>query len=224
MSIKALVFDVDGTLAETEELHRIAFNQAFEEAGLPWHWSSDLYEDLLKVTGGRERIHAHAEATAFQDIDAAGLHTRKTEIYNELIAAGSIAPRRGIETLISEGRSQGLRLAIATTTSRANVVGLFQATFGRELLSAFSSIRTGEDVTIKKPAPEVYLKVLRDLALAPNECLAFEDSFNGVTAAKTAGLRCVASPAKYTKADRLDQADHVVSCWREVRLDDFIAA
>ncbi|WP_417685815.1 HAD-IA family hydrolase [Roseibium sp.] len=216
MPIRALVFDVDGTIAETEELHRIAFNQAFEEAGLPWEWSPGVYADLLKVTGGRERIQAYSASTRSGAIDASALHARKTKIYNEQVASGMLTLRPGIAEIIAKGLSHGCQLAIATTTSRPNVDALFDMTLGSDVLKQFRSIRTGEDVAAKKPDPEVYLKVVEDLGLSPQDCLAFEDSANGVAAARRAGLMCIASPATYTRRDNLSEANRILSSWADL--------
>jgi beta-phosphoglucomutase-like phosphatase (HAD superfamily) len=201
MRVRALIFDVDGTLAETEEIHRAAFNQAFAEAGLGWLWTRELYARLLRITGGRERMTAYAAETGARPLDFAGLHRRKTDIFNAMLRRGPIALRPGVADLIRAGRENGLRLAIATTTSRPNVGSLIAATLGEDALGWFVSIRTGEDVARKKPDPEVYRLALADLALRPSECLAFEDSANGLRAALAAGIPTVITPSLYTMAE-----------------------
>lgn len=201
MSIRALIFDVDGTLAETEDYHRRAFNQAFAEAGMDWVWSRETYGGLLKVAGGRERVEANAAAIGQSGIDAAALHRRKTEIYKSFMRPGEIELRPGVERIIKAARCRGLRLAIATTTSRSNVDGLLATTLGPDSIGWFASIRSGEDVAAKKPDPEVYLKVLDDLGLAPRDCVAFEDSANGIGATSAVGLVTVVTPSIYTADD-----------------------
>ena len=204
--IKALVFDVDGTLAETEEGHRQAFNAAFAEAGLDWVWDVDLYRDLHRVTGGKVRMrHADrrgAPAAELSDADIARLHQRKNASYAELVRAGDCPLRPGVERLILTSRARGLRLAICTTTSRVNIVELVEATLGAEGLV----IASGEDVRRKKPAPDAYLRVLEALGLRNDECLAFEDSRNGLLAARAAELEAVVTPSLYTSHESFDGA------------------
>ena len=201
MTVKALIFDVDGTLAETEEIHRAAFNQAFAEAGVGWFWTPDLYARLLRVTGGRERMAAYAAEMGTAPLDFSALHRRKTDIFNAMLRRGPIALRPGVADLIRAGRARGLRLAIATTTSRPNVGSLMVATLGEDALGWFDSIRTGEDVVRKKPSPEVYGLALADLALRPCECLAFEDSANGLRAALAAGIPTAVTPSLYSAGE-----------------------
>jgi HAD superfamily hydrolase (TIGR01509 family) len=209
MSVRALIFDVDGTLAETEELHRIAFNRAFAEAGIPWRWDRELYAELLKVTGGRERIEAYTRRTGAQEIDAPALHRRKTELYNEMMVPGAVELRPGIEDLLRRARDAGLDMAIATTTRRSNVVGLMRATLGEAALGWFRAIRTGEDTSRKKPDPEVFQLVLSDLGHGPDECLIFEDSENGLRAAQAVKVPVVITPSIYTGEDDFSGADYI---------------
>jgi len=210
MPLKALIFDVDGTLAETEELHRMAFNRAFADAGISWFWSRTVYGRLLKVTGGRERILAYAAETGTPGIDAAALHKAKTGHYKHAMADSAIALRDGVERLIGRALEQGLALGIATTTSRSNVDSLFQATLGMDTLDRFHSVRTAEDVSIKKPDPEVYRLVLEDLGLNAADAIAFEDSANGLKAAKALGIRTVITPGIYTAEDDFAGADCIL--------------
>ncbi|WP_054312393.1 HAD-IA family hydrolase [Mesorhizobium sp. 1M-11] len=205
MTIRALVFDVDGTLAETEEIHRAAFNEAFAEAGMGWSWDRELYRDLLRTTGGHERILDYARRVGAV-VNPSALHRRKTEIYNERIRGGMVTLRPGVATLLDHARREHLAIAIATTTSRPNVVSLLESTLGPESLGWFASIRTGEDVRAKKPDPEVYHLVLADLALSAAECLCFEDSRPGLLAARAAGLRTIVTPSIYTAGDNFGGA------------------
>jgi HAD superfamily hydrolase (TIGR01509 family) len=213
--IRALVFDVDGTMAETEELHRSAFNEAFAEAGLDWRWDRDLYKDLLRVTGGRERILAYGGRIG-QAVDAVALHRRKTDIYNARIRDGGISLRPGVALLIERAHREGLVLAIGTTTSRRNVLSLLDATLGIGTAHLFSSIRTGEDVASKKPDPEVYHLVLADLGLPGDDCLCVEDSRNGLLAARAAGLRTLITPSLYSEGEDFSGADVIVRTLEDV--------
>lgn len=212
MSIAALIFDVDGTLAETEEAHRAAFNRAFAARGLGWHWDRDTYGRLLAVTGGKERIAAHQATLAGPPVlDAAAirdLHAAKTAIFAELVAAG-LPPKPGVTDLVRAARGQGRRVAIATTTTRANVDALVHAIWGQPAGQVFDVIAAGDEVPAKKPAPDVYLLALERLGVRAAQAIAFEDSRNGVLSAMAAGLRVIAAPSEYTSAAELAGADLV---------------
>lgn len=208
--LQALIFDVDGTLSETEETHRAAFNAAFTEAGLPWAWDQPLYRRLLDVTGGKERIRYYltdfdAPRTQAIPSDAgaqtdwiARLHARKTALYNALVDDGAAGLRPGIEALIRHARNTGVRLAIATTTSLPNVESLIRATFGADGLQIFEAIAAGDMVKAKKPAPDVYRLALDRLGLDAAACLALEDSVNGLRSAHAADLPVVITTSIYT--------------------------
>lgn len=215
MALKALLFDVDGTLAETEELHRACFNEVFANAGYDWNWPPDLYGDLLKVTGGKERIHhyldrADVDLGADAAVKIAALHAEKNRLYARRTGS-DVALRPGINRLMKQAREHGLALAIATTTSRSNLDVLLAASFGAEGAAWFSAVVSGEDVSRKKPDPAAYLQALGLLRVAPDECVAFEDSRNGLLAAKAAGLPVVLTPSLYTGHENQEEADCVVS-------------
>ena len=214
MVLRALIFDVDGTLAETEEIHRAAFNRAFAEDGLAWHWDVDLYRELLRVTGGKERIRRYLEmdvvAPALDDARIARLHARKNQIYGETVRSGGCSLRPGVADLVAAAHAAGLRLAIATTTSRPNVEALLAATFADATANLFDPIVAGEDVVAKKPAPDAYLLAVEKLGLPPETCLALEDSLNGLTAARAAGLVTVVTPSLYTTHESFDGAARVI--------------
>ncbi len=199
--LKALIFDVDGTLAETEELHRRAFNQSFAEAGLDWAWDRALYGRLLEVTGGKERIRYFIDAFGgAPDPTASGiaaLHAAKTRIYADLVAAGALTLRPGVARLLGEARMAGLRLAIATTTTPANVEALLTATLGPEGIGWFDVIAAGDAVPAKKPAPDIYRLALRRLGLDRAECVAFEDTENGARSAIGAGIPTIVTISAY---------------------------
>ncbi|MGV6804818.1 MAG: HAD family hydrolase [Ruegeria sp.] len=204
MTVKALIFDVDGTLSETEEAHRIAFNHAFDEAGIGWHWTVSDYTALLRVTGGKERMRAHRDAADTQsltDAEIAALHDRKTQIYARSVAAGQVGLRPGVAELIASARAAGLRLAIATTTSRPNVDALCRACWGCPAHQIFDVIASGDEVPAKKPAPDVYQLALDRLGLPAKACLAIEDSANGVRSARAAGIEVLVTPSAYTAGD-----------------------
>ncbi|MFO1169009.1 MAG: HAD-IA family hydrolase [Rhodoblastus sp.] len=208
LTIRALIFDVDGTLAETEEIHRAAFNQVFAAHGLDWHWDVDLYRDLLKTTGGKERMRAYAGMTgaALDEAQVQRMHLAKNAHYADLTRNGAAALRPGVENLIRRGHTAGLKLAICTTTSRANIAALLSATLGADALGLFASVVAGEDVAAKKPAPDAYLRVLEQLGLPAGACLAFEDSRNGLAAARGAGIATVVTPGIYTAHETFEGA------------------
>lgn len=201
--IRALIFDVDGTLAETEELHRRAFNETFAARGLDWHWSVEKYTELLKVTGGKERMRAYCDEIGcdLSDEDIASIHSEKTALYGQLMSQGEIGLRPGIAGLVADGRARGLALAVATTTSRANVDALCKACWGKPAGDVFDVIAAGDEVKAKKPAPDVYDLALKRLGLEPGEAIAFEDSRNGMLSARNAGIMVTVSPTAYTAAD-----------------------
>lgn len=216
MPSQALIFDVDGTLAETEEVHRQAFNEAFAAFGLPWNWEQPLYKGLLQVTGGKERILHYLTNWHPQDFAAvrekiSAIYDFKTKRYSAMILAGAVALKPGVARLIAEAKSAGARLAIATTTNRDNVEALLQHTLPVHGPLLFDAIVGGDEVRAKKPDPEVFDAALRKLGLSAADCVAFEDSANGLNAARGAGLRVVVTPAIYTDNDDFSGASSVVS-------------
>jgi HAD superfamily hydrolase (TIGR01509 family) len=226
LSIKAIIFDVDGTLADTEEAHRIAFNQAFAENGLDWRWDVARYDQLLSVTGGKERIRhyvqTHCPALARRaDYDAfvRHLHQTKTGHYNALLQGGGVPLRPGIRQLIEAAGAAGIRLAIATTTTPENVATLLGTTLGQDWRSRFASIGCGDIVPDKKPAPDIYHWVLNDLGLAANDCIALEDSSNGLAASLAANIRTWITRNDYTRHQDFTGAAGVFDDLAD--LDDF---
>lgn len=204
--LKALIFDVDGTLAETErDGHRVAFNAAFREFGLEWDWNVALYGQLLAVTGGKERIRFYVEKfnTAYVkpanfDQLVLALHQAKTSHYVKLLEGGGIPLRPGVARLLREARQAGLRLAVATTTSPDNVTTLLRHSLAEDGESWFDVIAAGDIVPAKKPAPDIYRWTLDKLELEASQCLAFEDSENGLKSSLGAGIPTVVTVSDYT--------------------------
>ncbi|MGQ3674960.1 HAD-IA family hydrolase [Xanthobacter sp. TB0139] len=213
--MKALIFDIDGTVAETEELHRAAFNAAFPAFDLNWHWDRETYRSLLTTTGGKERIFRHANETGAGAVPVAALHAEKTRLFTRLIDEG-ITLRPGIGTLMQDARAAGLRLAAATTTSPENVEALCHAAFNLPASQVFDVIAAGDMVAAKKPAPDVYMLALDLLGLAPHEAIAFEDSANGVRSAREAGLAVILSRGFYTLQEPIGEASLCVDCFSEL--------
>lgn len=204
--LQGLIFDVDGTLADSEELHRIAFNRAFSAAGLGWEWSVSMYKRLLPVTGGKERIchYIDAYAPAFErpkDLSAyiSGLHAAKTRYYVHMLENGQLPLRSGVQRLLLEARAGHMRLAIATTTSPESVQALLRSNLGESAIDWFEVIGAGSVVPAKKPAPDIYRYVLLKLGLKAHQCIAFEDSENGIHSASGAGLDTIITTNQYTQ-------------------------
>lgn len=214
----ALIFDVDGTLADTEELHRQAFNEAFFACGVGWRWGPALYAELLRTTGGKERIAAYSSQLQLAAAERARLlrlipqiHAAKTRLYQEMVAQGHARPRPGVKRLMQEARAVGLQLAIASTTSPENVESLLRSSFGPQVPGWFNVIATGDVVPKKKPAPDIYYLALQKLGVAPQRAIAFEDSQIGVQAARSAGLFTVATPSLWTIGQDFSAADLVLT-------------
>ena len=189
--LQALLWDVDGTLADTEQQgHRPAFNAAFTAAGLPWHWDSYTYQRLLHTSGGRERILAWMDELGKRDESlATQLHRSKQQHYGDLLSRGAVPLRPGVLALACEAAAAGLQQWIVTTSGRAAVAALLQNT--PELEACFAGWICGDDVTRKKPNPEAYVMALGQLNLPASEVLAIEDSPQGLAAARGAGLEVV---------------------------------
>lgn len=217
-NLTTLIFDVDGTLADTErDGHRIAFNAAFAAAGLDWNWSVELYGELLTVTGGKERIRHYLDhyrrdfsRPVHFDSFVAELHAAKTKHYTEMLASGGLPLRQGVRRLLAEARDHGLRLAIATTTTPINVSALLQYSLASDSESWFEVIAAGDIVPKKKPAPDIYQFVLQTMDVRPHECIAIEDSGNGVRSALGAGVPAVVTVSDYCRNDNFAGAVLVV--------------
>ena len=210
----ALLWDVDGVLAETErDGHRVAFNLAFEAGGLPWRWDEARYGELLRVSGGRERLLADMAARADapplardREALAHALHTSKNSFYAQRIGAGAIALRDGVLGLMQECLSRGVRMGIVSTTSRANVAALLRHHLGASWHRLFAAIVCGEDVRLKKPDPEVYVRALRQLGDGPLQAVAIEDAPAGVAAARAAGVPVLVTRSAYFGAATMADA------------------
>ncbi|HUR17881.1 MAG TPA: HAD-IA family hydrolase [Acidimicrobiales bacterium] len=216
--MEAVVFDVDGTLVDSERHgHRVAFNMAFEAFGLPYRWDELEYGRLLRTTGGQRRIDGYLAAQGVEEGERAelapALHARKTAITNDLIAAGRIQPRPGVERLLAELSAAGVRLAVATTGSRAWVEQVLATSLGD---FAFEVVVTGEEVATRKPDPEAFTAALRRLGLPAAAAVGVEDSAEGLESAKGAGLACVVVANGYTVDHDLGAADLVLDGFGEL--------
>lgn len=226
-TLQALIFDVDGTLADTESAHLAAFNHAFAEMGMGWVWDEALYTDLLDISGGKERI-LHYWKTTRADMREVGamalndtvnrLHELKTAAYEAAVNGGAVRLRPGVLQLMDEARAQGLQLAIATTTSPVNIAALMRRAVGADWRLNFTAIGDASTAPIKKPHPQVYLQMLDALRLQAAACIALEDSSNGLRAATAAGLATIITPTSYTAHHDFGAALRVVPDLSQVNL------
>jgi HAD superfamily hydrolase (TIGR01509 family) len=219
-NLKALIFDVDGTLADTETAHLAAFNYAFKELGMDWHWDVPTYTDLLSISGGRERILHYWKLQQPGLIDVGGgsgvqdtvlrIHEIKTSAYESAVNEDLVQMRPGVLALLTTAHAQGLSLAIATTTSPVNIAALLRKAIGLDWRTYFSVIEDASTAEKKKPHPQVYLQTLSRMGIGAHECLAFEDSENGLRAARGAGLATIVTPNNFTKAHDFTGATRVL--------------
>lgn len=206
-TLEALIFDVDGTLADTERIHLQAFNHAFAVQGLDWHWDEALYTQLLEISGGKERMSHYRKQVQPHITDMAGsglsdtlahLHALKTAAYESAVQSGAVQLRPGVLEIIHSAHQQGLRLAIATTTSPVNIAVLLRNAIGADWKDLFVVIEDASTAHKKKPHPQAYLQTLARLGLPAGHCLAIEDSSNGLRAAVAAGLKTIITPNRFT--------------------------
>ncbi|MFZ5690043.1 MAG: HAD-IA family hydrolase [Pseudomonadota bacterium] len=218
MTLEALVFDLDGTFVDTDELHRRAFNQAFLEFNLGFEWKPELYETLLTVSGGADRIRHYIDGCSLSQEQKAALHAvvpavhrEKTRIYGELLSDNAVRLRSGVRRLMAEASQAGLQIGVVATSASANMQPLIMSVLGREGASDIRAFVSADRVANKKPAPDIYLLATSMLGVAPDVCVAFEDSTNGVRAAKGAGLFTIATPSRWTRTQDFSAADVCLS-------------
>jgi HAD superfamily hydrolase (TIGR01509 family) len=211
MTLQALIFDLDGTLADTEEAHRQAFNAAFIKLELWWDWSPNAYAGLLRVSSGLERLHYYVDTLKVATAEKARLHAivpaihaTKSEIYLELVRAGKPPLRPGVKRLIGEANAEGLKVAVVSTTTSANARALLDRHFAN---GEIELLVCADEVARRKPAPDLYLRTLSLLRKSAEACIAFEDSANGLRAAQAAGLATVVTPSRWTVEQDFDRAD-----------------
>jgi HAD superfamily hydrolase (TIGR01509 family) len=222
---KALIFDCDGVLADTEPYgHLVAFNRMWRELGVPWEWSLEEYGRKLLIGGGKERMSSLFAEPAFlaavnppnSAAERASMiaewHKRKTAIYTEIIASGQVPPRSGVKRLCEEALHGGWALAVASTSAREAVETVLRHAVGETIFTQFTAILAGDVVKAKKPAPDIYQLAAQRLETAPDHCVAVEDSRNGLLAAKRAGMHCLVTVSSYTRQEAFAEADLVLTC------------
>lgn len=211
MSKTALMFGSIGTVMETSDVQRRAYNQALKEAGLTWVWTREIYAELLNQSGGQERLAMLASATgdslSFQQIEA--IHARKTEIACAELASHPTKLRPGVAELIKWAKARRMKLAFVTTTYPPNIDAIFKAAGNALSAGDFDYIGSRSSVVHGKPAPEAYLAALKHLHIAPEQAVAVEDTAASVMSAKRAGLQVVATPGEISQGQDLWQADLV---------------
>ena len=213
MTLRAALLGSIGVLAETSDVQRRAYNLAFREAGLDWGWSPEAYREMLVMAGGQNRLRRHAAsaARALDEATVTAIHARKTELTAELLAREGLALREGVAALIADATASGLRLALVTTTSRANIDAIAAAVGDALPLERFDPIITDRDVAHGKPAPDCYREALHRLDLSPAQAVAIEDTAVSLAAARAAGLACVATPGAYAVGQDFSAADLVLA-------------
>ena len=218
MDLRAVLFDVGGTIAESEEIHRKSFNDAFKEYGLSWYWDEAIYRELVFIGGGKERINyyitrAWPEMLKQKNFTSyvSALHKVKSQIYEEYLNDLRIKARPGIIRLLKELKDHKIRLAIVSDTTEQNLTNLFKKGISINPSEWFEVVAHGGCADQKKPSPEIYLWALEKLKLHPNSCIAIEDAPRGVEAATDADLKVIVTPSLYTKNENFEKASLVIS-------------
>jgi HAD superfamily hydrolase (TIGR01509 family) len=216
--MKALIFDCDGVLADTErDGHRVAFNKAFTAKGFAIEWDVELYGKLLEVSGGKERMKHYFEHYGWPDHVAnkegllKELHKLKTDFFMQIVESGELPLRSGVARLVDEAIAANVTLAVCSTSNERAVNLVVERLLGPRRKAHFAAILAGDVVSKKKPDPEIYNLASQRLGLRPAECVVVEDSRNGLLAAKAAGMHCVVTTNGYTQNEDFTEADLVVS-------------
>ena len=223
MKIEAIIFDVDGTLVETEEIHRNAFNKAFSEFELNFQWTQLEYKKLLKIAGGKERLVYYLKKSKFEESFLSKnyinrIYDRKRHLYRNILKKNNQKLRPGVKTLIKSLRLSGIKIGIASASSYLSINSLSYSIWGKKINLIFDVVITGDDVSRKKPAPDVYLLALKELKVSNSKSLAIEDSRIGLLAAKAAGLRTIITPSIFSNDDNFEEADFVIPNLKLVNL------
>jgi HAD superfamily hydrolase (TIGR01509 family) len=221
---KALIFDCDGVLADTErDGHLVAFNQMWQEQGVNWQWSLAQYAEKVKIGGGKERMFSLGQDDDFRAVyqvpgseeawwnTVAGWHKRKSEIYKEMVASGAMPGRPGVKRLAEEALAQGWTLAVCSTSALSSVQAVLWHVMGEETARKFAGVFAGDMVKAKKPAPDVYNLAAEKLNLDPANCVVVEDSRNGLLAAVAARMTCMITYNELTKSEDFGEAAIVLS-------------
>ncbi|KAF5832639.1 HAD-like domain-containing protein [Dunaliella salina] len=241
----ALLFDCDGVIVETEELHRLAYNAAFTAFDLtidgePVQWSTEYYDVLQNtVGGGKPKMKHHfnkfgwpasisgpgpvSEATRNALVDE--LQDKKTEHYKSIVDQAAEA-RPGVLKLMDEGLDHpDVAVCICSASTKEGFIKLVDAVVGEERLKRFDVILAGDDVTKKKPDPLIYNMARERLGILADKCLVIEDSMPGLRAAIGAGMHCVITPTSSTDSGAFEEegAGAVLQTLESVTVNDLFA-
>ena len=222
--IKACIFDVDGTIAETEGIHLQAFNEAFKEFKVAWNWSKPTYKALLEIAGSENRIRYFNSKTKsnFSNDLIRELVKQKTKIYQEKLLSKSFYVRPGVLELVDALKKSKIKIGVATSTSRDNAMKLFSLIWGNEAQNLFSVISTPKLNVHNKPAPDLYNIALQDLKVRPENVVAIEDSKIGLKSAKAASISTILAPSEFTRGDNFSDADLIVENLLDPRVKKFL--
>jgi HAD superfamily hydrolase (TIGR01509 family) len=220
---RGLIFDCDGVLADTElHGHLVAFNEMWKKLGVRWQWSPEQYAEKLKIGGGKERMASLFQDPGFQEIFVvpeseevrkaliARWHKEKTAIYQQIIASGAIPPRSGIKRIADAALADGWKLAVASTSAKPSVEAVLNHAVGEAIAKRFM-VLAGDVVAAKKPAPDIYILASEKLGVPPENCVAIEDSRNGLLSADRAGIQVLVTTSWFTTGEDFSEARLVVS-------------
>ena len=218
MELSAVFFDVDGTIAETEEFHRKSFNESFKEFSLDWFWDEAIYKELINIGGVKERIMFHLKKAWPEMLEYKNLsnyidsiHKIKNEIYEDYINDSQIRPRPGVFRLIDELKNNNISIALVSSTSEINLLNLFTKGFKIDPYEMFDLVAHGDCTKLKKPSPEIYEWALQKLQLPSEACIAIEDSPRGLESSNNANVKTIITPSKLTRDENFEKAKLVIS-------------
>ena len=215
MGLDGIIFDVDGVIVETENLHRMAYNAMFKKKGIPVTWTPADYKAILNQPAGR-KLQSVVDSMGVENKEETRLilHREKhlcfEEILDNLGPAGRLVPRPGVLDLIDEALSRKIKLGLATVSPRPSATKLLTYALGADLFKSFVGFCTGYEVENTKPAPDVYLAVLSQICTLSDNTVAIEDTEYGAEASRNAGLKTVVTPSEYTLGGVFSGADLVV--------------
>ena len=195
----AILFGSISSVADTSELQRRAFNDAFAEHGLDWKWSQDDYREMLGSNGGADRVAKYAHTHGGDDVDAAGVHATKSQIFQRLVSESGVTPRPGVAEVVEAAKAKGVKLGFVTTTSGANISALLSALEPHLGADPFDLIVDSDAVDSPKPDAACYVWAMEQLGVDAGKAVAIEDNVGGVTAANSAGVTCIAFPNENTE-------------------------